>query len=1228
MRSYVLLGLLTTSALALGSSFSRPARAQNNAELPLPNVLLLVDSSGSMEWKSGADEFPTCDPSLSPAENGTSRWIDLVSVLTGSIEEYRCAAVDRTSPAFRDEFAYQGYAPPDFRYRTPHHRPVSGDCTPAPGTAWSSGSPYEFPADSIIFRRLDNPAEPCDFVQRHDGLLDVFSEQIRFGLMTFDTQPGPGTGITSYPDGVTGTWSYFVGDARVGKPADCTRDAEFEVGARNAAAPPWEGRMVAFGNPNLSATELNRRNQQIQQVLLATRPYGGTPIAGMLDDARGFLWDDASKDPLDSTQDFGPYKDPYILGKCRHNTIILLSDGEPNLELRPECAATPNDSGLPGHCPYETPQQIAETLATASVTRKTKTFVVGFALPEVNLNDGTPAKSCAELNPAVDCCGTDPNCTKYQHNTPLRACCILNEIALRGDTDRAHFVSSMEDLRKAVSKILSDEAGGTSSRTWPVFASAPGSSGSYRFYTSFYPRPFELWQGVIERQRFVCQPDSDGKQAAVAQDIERSEGDDFVWRVNSNDPGQRRIYSVKGSGNPIHSERSIRPLTSVTDSDGVGQYTGTQYGGSPSAFASGTEASAMNLSLTSRSCEGISTAVDCKNRYAKWLVGLDNGTDYHRCPTLASECNLVADVYHSTPAVVGAPSENLRDESYQLYAASRRQRPTVLYASTNDGFLHAFKVGPAPGETSEDPRSNNELWAFIPPAVLPDIPSQYPAAHNLLLDGAAVIREVVATEGSNGISFERVPRSSASSGDSGTLTWRMVLLQSFGANKGGYFALDVTDPDPTKPNGGPKFLWQLTTNAAGAPLFGRGGVTPLITTLYFDVEAGLNPKEVAVAVLPGGLGSTPSLPAGNTIGCPTQPDAEPLGTDPEGFGQRRAYVNCYPDTGREARSLTIVRLDTGEVIRSFRRSGDPTGGITRVTPAPLASPITGQPAAFPGSTGTLATQLYVGDADGVLWRVDVSSTNPAAWSMKRFFDAYGSQTNSAFDSGQPIPTAPKLSTDAAGHVTVAFATGDQEVFAAVTDMKTYVWSLTETLDDFGRYRPTVNWYRLFEDGNRVSGPLFLFNGALYFSTFRPSSSNDVACNSGKSAVWGMDYVIPLDASDRALGGLPALPGDQADSRVQFIDETSSLIDPGASIFGVTVAQLPTCADEVNVADYYYGTAQHTSISGVNTGQFQLIMHSGQAGESHGGQSKTTAINLPFPKVPPRIDSWAAIVEWP
>ena len=55
-----------------------------------------------------------------------------------------------------------------------------------------------------------------------------------------------------------------------------------EVGARNQGAPPWEGRLVPFGLPSATATN----NQQVQDEILAMRPYGATPIAGLMAEGR------------------------------------------------------------------------------------------------------------------------------------------------------------------------------------------------------------------------------------------------------------------------------------------------------------------------------------------------------------------------------------------------------------------------------------------------------------------------------------------------------------------------------------------------------------------------------------------------------------------------------------------------------------------------------------------------------------------------------------------------------------------------------------------------------------------------------------------------------------------------------------------------------------------------------------------------------------------------------
>jgi type IV pilus assembly protein PilY1 len=214
----------------------------------------------------------------------------------------------------------------------------------------------------------------------------------------------------------------------------------------------------------------------------------------------------------------------------------------------------------------------------------------------------------------------------------------------------------------------------------------------------------------------------------------------------------------------------------------------------------------------------------------------------------------------------------------------------------------------------------------------------------------------------------------------------------------------------------------------------------------------------------------------------------------------RGKVNCYLPSA--ARSLTIARLDNGEILRSFRQdAGDAPAGLSaagRVTEAPLDSPVTGTPVAFPGTTGAIADRIFVGDRDGMLWRVDVAATDPAKWEIRAFFDAFSGLN---FDDGQTIQTPPVLSVDVAGNVTLAFSTGDQEVLTAPPEMKNFVFSLTEELDAAGaHYESKVNWFTRFTNGERVAGPMTLFNGALFFSSFRPEPpTGGNACAAGRES---------------------------------------------------------------------------------------------------------------------------------
>src|SRR5690606_3258841 len=109
-----------------------------------------------------------------------------------------------------------------------------------------------------------------------------------------------------------------------GLPEGCVVPEPFEVGARNAAAPPWEGRLVPFGKPNPTLVEHTQRNQQVEKVLLTTRPYGASPLAGLLHDAYQFLTLDDTDDELTYV---GPQADPLVRDNCRQQVVILLTDG-------------------------------------------------------------------------------------------------------------------------------------------------------------------------------------------------------------------------------------------------------------------------------------------------------------------------------------------------------------------------------------------------------------------------------------------------------------------------------------------------------------------------------------------------------------------------------------------------------------------------------------------------------------------------------------------------------------------------------------------------------------------------------------------------------------------------------------------------------------------------------------------------------------------------------------
>ncbi|MGZ3448261.1 MAG: hypothetical protein ACXVEF_01610 [Polyangiales bacterium] len=1271
-------------AAVLGACGLAPsvAHAQTDVTPPLPNVMILLDTSGSME-RHPDGTLPTV--AMGATSSDKNRWIQALEVLGGTISGYQMLGVKRDATPgsdFFNEYNLNGVTPYDGDYYLPHFRPISKvgakACTigtnslsttkswPTDWTTWGVNN-FGFRSWSGTTLGAVGSCIASDFDTDHLGILDTFKDQARFGLMTFDTLPDPKTGWTGTvqkaDEGMVGQWSYYPGwnkptgiGPSYGWPGGCAVDATtkdqhlFELGGRNPSAPPWEGPLIGFA-PDDSSSSLRTVNDRIRWAMLAARPYGATPLGPMLADARYYLQDDPD----------GPKSDPY--NSCRGNFIILITDGFPNSDMRPSCQDPSSDKSPPtqvygdpisgcssfgkGCCPSKRPQDITTDLFKPPTGKNPiKTFVVGFAVSD---DTGKDVK-CDTIDPASGICAT------MAKTDPQYPCCTLHEMAFNGGTGKALFASDVDTLRAALIKAMSDATASTStSRTLPVFtqsAATAASNGQYEFRSSFKVSAFSSWYGILERVRWQCQTVS-GSLTPVQQTVDKTMGDDFAWDLNKQTT--RRFISIDPTSAKSESDSTLRPNLTSAEADVMGPTTGAVVDANGSAFVSTMTASALKILPTGCGVDA-TTADECKQKLLNYALALPQP----KATWLSRVGNAMADIYHATPESVGVPSSFLRDESYTAFRDANAKRTPILLAATNDGILHAFRTN----VTSEsDPV---ELWGFVPPAVLPSIGKQYGGAHALLLDAAPVVKDVAF-----GLPTSTTPwgRTTANA-KGGQANWRTVAVGALTVGRG-YYALDVTDPNK------PQVLWQLTKviDSAGVSydMFGSSPGTPSIGTVFYS--DGTNPPvETPVAFLPGGDATI------NKTGTCARWQKPPVVSDP--YTRSRDNVRCWVGAGN---SFTVVRLWDGKILRTFRN--DPAGLLPDHPAEPnnpalafkiagklntvvgttgyakIDSPINGAVALYPATPGAVTVRAFVGDGDGALWKLDVSAPNPEDWSFTIFHDAYfpsdAANTNPNAWSAVQIP--PVLSVDPFGDIVVNYATGDQSTFS-VGNLN-HMYSLTERSNGFGSARTTttkLNWHLKFSGGVTPTGPLSLFSGRLFFSTFTPDVASADACLRGQGTIWGVDYLetepsvmnddgspVPAgkheqtSASDAVLAtGVcpPSIPnkdgrGPGYDKFFRCIQLTS-----GSIVFGAGVTQRPSCVDTASTtlgSDPYVGTASaHSTVSNINQGDFQLVAQTGpKAGTAAGGGTSTggsTTNTFVRTLVPPlsvtRIDSWAAIIE--
>jgi type IV pilus assembly protein PilY1 len=1135
-----------------------------------PHVVLLVDTSGSMERQPDCIcTTPACLECLPVCSAGTyeqNRWSVVAQALTGEFTPYECNSDVRIGGIYAGEY--------DEGYFLPHIQ-----------------LPQEIPAYAGS--------------QSGNGVLDIYLERIKFGLMTFDsigtltdrpplvpqatfqTAPFPAESL-----GTKGMYS-FAGDKPYTFPGAGGVVYMLNSGARAAVAP--EGGLVSVGADSTAA--MTATNASIQATVLGDiglgknplRPFGSTPTAALVTDLQYFLQNDA--DITQKTVDPGP-GDPYY--GCRARSAVLITDGFPNGDMRGppvNCELLGQPVGATG-CPYET---VADTVsAMIAAGDLDKFYVIGFAL------DGDPVQVAA-----------------------VQA--LLDDIAMVGDTDVAVLVADRAELVTALSTALNEQNPGATSRTSPVGTGLSPGLVQAQFISGFNAslEAADPWDGILERRRIECV-----SGIPVAQNVEDSDRFHLLLNAQSSAPGDVEPF---GSDPPAAVafagafSRNLWTVLPFNPADINGHLVGNGKERLTSLANPG-----IDVPTAGGEINKVPIGEFNKNVSPEYFFGVgsvdtaqrDTVVDWvHGVVGSGREDERLGDIYHSTPAIVGPLVDDIEDRSYNDWrmglahqespdpledlsadgwALSRR--PRVIYAATNDGIIHAFladdygatefTVGNNLDEFScaSDKDAGTELWGFIPPMFLDDLDDllsggskQWSADGSIMLRDLYDVRAFSEDDGGGG----------AQDSPAGlTNVWRTILFLSFRNGGNGIVALDVTNPCK------PEFLWQFTDSNLG-DTYGQ----PTAAQIFLE-DSVVTPRGNAggpivfelrqshgVIIVPGGQGvggagacaiaSGPELPEGmdTATGAAITPRAD-----------RRCWRGplSVPPATQHGRMLYFIDLATGSVIKKLDENTFP-------------APLNGAVSVFRGDTGTVGSVAYTVDADGVLWRIDMSSPDPDDWEAEALHDLYYAE---AFDDAEPTYYPPALTINDAGEVVILVGTGNIDVLDDAS-AKNRVVSITEKLtfdangfvsDLDGR----LNWEIELDAGEQMTGPIELFGGQVFFGSFKAGSGTAIdACPFGGSRIFGVHYLDdPLSPGD-----LVPLLVDVLNNPTTVLDSTDIPALENALLVGLQVGQLPVCTttQSVDVTDPFDGTVSTLAMPYATSGrEFQLMGHLSGSATTAGG----------------------------
>lgn len=414
------------------------------------------------------------------------------------------------------------------------------------------------------------------------------------------------------------------------------------------------------------------------------------------------------------------------------------------------------------------------------------------------------------------------------------------------------------------------------------------------------------------------------------------------------------------------------------------------------------------------------------------------GNNYRLRGAAGSKFKL-GDIVNSSPFYVGVPGylpESLAAASHNAFRATYANRTEMIYVGGNDGMLHGF-----------DAATGREKIAYVPSGVFYDAATGLakinqltnPAySHRFFVDGSPTVNDVFGSFTNTGSACTTMVGSTSVAG-----CWRTVLAGGLGAGGKGIFALDVTDPSTfSESNAAQLSLWEFRDSTAISAITvtaGGGGYTSAPTV---SISGGGGSGATAVATISGGVVTSVAVTAGGSgyTSAPTISFSGGGGTGAAAtagldIGNDMGYTYSQPSIAKmrdgswavifgngynsvnERPVLYIVNAVTGALIQKIILSSATGAGNGLSTPAVVDK-----------NGDYVADYIYAGDLKGNMWKIDVSATNNGTWGS--FYTASGVPKplyRAVDDNGvaQPITQRPEVGDHPAGEggYMVYFGTG-------------------------------------------------------------------------------------------------------------------------------------------------------------------------------------------------------------